>query len=229
MTLRLTALRHVYRSPAGDERPVLAIDHLELAAGSQALLRGVSGSGKTTLFNIVAGLLHPTAGQVAIADQDLYALGEAARDRFRARRIGYVFQNHHLLPHLTAHENVVMPLAFARALPRRAWAARADELLAAVGLAGEARYRPPQLSTGQRLRVAVARALANQPAVLLADEPTAALDADSAEQVMAFIQRTCAENHALLVVASHDPALSQRFPCTLHLRAGSLFHEAQPA
>jgi putative ABC transport system ATP-binding protein len=222
VTLRFQGLGHVFRSPAGESRRVLMIGDFQLEPGDQLLVRGVSGSGKTTLFNILAGLLRPTEGEVYYDHQALYALPEAARDRFRAGHIGYVFQNHLLLPYLSAVDNIVVPLAFARRYPARDWKPRAKTLLAQLGMADHLEYRPRALSTGQRLRVAIARALANSPAVLLADEPTAALDADAASQVMDLLQTTCREHQAILIVASHDPALSGRFAQVCDLRAGQL-------
>lgn len=222
MNVQLSGITHDYRAPSGEVRRVLDIPAWSLIEGAQILLRGVSGSGKTTLFNIMAGLLRPTAGSVLLGETDLYALAEAERDRFRAGEVGYVFQNHHLIGELTALENVVMPLAFAGQLPRARWKLTALDLLAHVGLADFARYRPRQLSTGQRLRVAVARALANRPRLLLADEPTAALDPDSGAAVVALLKSACAERSAVLVVASHDPAWSGEFAHHLDLRGGRL-------
>ncbi|GAB4527622.1 MAG: ABC transporter ATP-binding protein [Anaerolineae bacterium] len=222
MTIRFEQLTHIYKSPAAEPRKVLDIPEWRIAAGEQLLLRGVSGSGKTTLFNITAGLLRPTTGTVRFDDQSLYALPEAARDRFRARNIGYIFQTHYLLNTLTALENVVMPMAFGQAVPRGQWRARARDLLGQVGLGDHVDYRPAQMSTGQRMRVAVARALVNQPRLVLADEPTASLDEQSAQVVMALIQQTCRETNATLLVASHDPALQARFAQVVHLHAGEL-------
>ncbi len=220
--ISLHGLSHIYRSPAGDSRPVVQIDDWNLESGEQALLRGVSGSGKTTLLNILAGLLHPTGGVVCFGEQSLYALPEATRDHFRARNIGYIFQSHHLLAELTALENVVAPLAFAGQRPRGQWRGHALALLESVGLGDHADYRPRQLSTGQRLRVAVARALVNAPPLVLADEPTAALDAESSNAVMDLLQATCRAHNATLICASHDPAVEQRFDKVVYLRAGHL-------
>lgn len=220
MSVVIQNLSHTYHSAGLDPRPVLhPIPQLVLSPSEPILLRGISGSGKTTLFNILAGLMRPTQGEVFIEGQALYALREAQRDQFRAQRIGYVFQQHNLLPMLSALENVMMPLAFA-AVPLPARRARAHDLLAAVGLADQAHHRPAHLSTGQRLRVAVARALAASPRLLLADEPTAALDAESGAQVMDLLLRHAHDNNAILLVASHDPALSERFGRVLNIRAG---------
>ncbi|MCC6616850.1 MAG: ABC transporter ATP-binding protein [Anaerolineae bacterium] len=224
MNLRIEDLSHTY--PGAEARQVLCIDAWALKDGDQILLRGVSGSGKTTLFNIVSGLLHPTTGAVYYDDRPLYGLAEAARDRYRAQHIGYIFQNHNLIGALTALENVMMPLAFARTLTPAAQRKRAIELLEALELSDYIHTLPKRMSAGQRLRVAVARALANNPRVLLADEPTAALDEHSGEVVIDLLQSTCADSRAILIVASHDPALISRFHQRVDLHAGQL-HEAQ--
>ncbi len=211
MNLQFAELKHIYASPNAEPRPVLNIPDWEIQAGSQVLLKGVSGSGKTTLFNITAGLMKPTVGTVRFGEQALYNLPEAQRDRFRAQHIGYVFQNHYLLSNLTAIENVVMPLAFAGNIARRDWKPRAQAVLEKMGLADHLHYKPAKLSTGQRLRVAIARALVSEPTVLLADEPTAALDSESSEKTMDVVQTVCQAQGGILIVASHDPALDKRF------------------
>jgi ABC-type lipoprotein export system ATPase subunit len=220
VSLRVEGLTHSYKSP--ESRTILEIGDWTLSEADQILLRGVSGSGKTTLFNILAGLLRPTTGAVYYGKQSVYALSEEKRDRFRAQNIGYVFQNHHLIGSLSALENVVMPLAFAGVLSRSERQKRAADLLQQVGLGNYRNHPPRKLSTGQRLRVAIARALANNPRVLLADEPTAALDEQSGSIVMNLLQQTCRENSAILIVASHDPALFSRFAEVVDLRAGKL-------
>lgn len=227
MNIYFKNLGHTYVSPQGEARTVLHIPEWQIANGEQILLRGVSGSGKTTLFNIMAGLLAPTEGQIAYDSQDLYALSPKKRDRFRAQMIGYIFQNHYLISSMSALENVVMPMAFAGKYPRSQWRDRAMVLLDRMGLGDYMDYRPAQLSTGQRLRVAVARGLANMPPVLLCDEPTAALDPESAENVMNFIQETCVEEKTILVVASHDPALNERFDEVVYLKAGEISEEVR--
>lgn len=226
MDVQLQQLRHTYAAPGLEARTVLMIDDWQAAAGAQILLRGISGSGKTTLLNILAGLLPPTTGLVRCGGQSIYALPEDERDRLRATTIGYIFQMHHLAPTLSALENVEMPLIFGRKLNASARTARARELLDSVGLRDFHRHRPVQLSTGQRLRVAVARALAAQPALVLADEPTAALDAESSHAVMDLLQESCRRTGATLIVASHDPALAPRFDRVVDLRNGGL-HEVK--
>ena len=222
MDVLLQQLRHTYAAPGLEARTVLEIDAWQAASGAQILLRGISGSGKTTLLNILAGLLPPTTGLVRCGSQSIYTLHENERDRLRATTIGYIFQMHYLAPTLSALENVEMPLVFGRKLSARERTARARELLDSVGLGEFHRHRPVQLSTGQRLRVAVARALAAQPALVLADEPTAALDAESSQAVMDLLQESCRRANATLIVASHDPALAQRFDRVVDLHSGAL-------
>jgi len=224
VTIRLENLIHGYENIAQDEAPVVDIVEWEIQPGEHILLRGVSGSGKTTLFNIMTGLLLPASGTVWYDKTSLYSLAEAARDRFRARNIGYIFQNHFLLNTMTAIENVEMPMAAARVIPSAKWKKRAEELLAKVGLEHRIHYYPDQLSSGQRMRVAVARSLANYPNIVFADEPTASLDDIASETVMDLIQATCREKNAILIVASHDPTLIHRFQKIVNLRNGQLSH-----
>lgn len=219
MTLSVVDVTHRYAAMALELPAVLQNVSFDLTMGEQLLLRGISGSGKTTLFNILAGLLTPSHGTVTLADQSLYALSEAQRDHFRRNQIGYVFQTHHLLPILNAWENVAMPLAFGgeSTTTRKE---RAMSLLADVGLADFATHKPHQLSNGQRQRVAVARALSNQPHMILADEPTASLDAESGANVIDLLQQTCRNANTILLVASHDPLLFSRFVRTVDLEYG---------
>lgn len=229
MTLTYTQLSHSFKSPLGESRKVLDIPDWNIQPGQQILLRGVSGSGKTTLFNITAGLLKPSKGQVTFQGESLYALSEALRDRFRSRHIGYIFQAHYLLNTLTALENVIMPMAYARMVPRREWQKKALTLLDQMGLADFAHHRPAQLSTGQRMRIAVARGLINRPALVLADEPTASLDLDAAENIITLIQKNCQDSNAILIAASHDPALAPRFSIIANLDNGKVQLQEAPA
>lgn len=227
MNIRVEALHHTYTGHGIEARTVLDIDHWSLASGAQVLLRGVSGSGKTTLLNSLAGLLPPTRGQIWLNEQRIYSLPEAQRDRLRAQQIGYVFQIHLLVPTLSALENVEMPLVFAGVKASAQRRRQALELLAQVGLADFARHRPVQMSTGQRLRVAVARALVNRPALVLADEPTAALDSSAGRAVMDLMQQLCREQGATLLVASHDPALNPRFAQVITLHDGRIIEDTK--
>lgn len=222
MRIAIDQLRYTYSGAQLEERTVLEIPAWHVEPGAHLLLRGISGSGKTTLLNILAGLLPPTQGTVQLGSAYIYRLPEVERDRFRARHIGYVYQTHLLVSTLSAVENVEMPLLFAGGAGGRARRARAASLLQAVGMGAFMHHRPVQLSTGQRLRVAVARALVSKPQLLLADEPTAALDPESSTLVMDLLQARAREVGATLVVASHDPALEQRFDRTYDLRARQL-------
>ncbi|MCF3648905.1 ABC transporter ATP-binding protein [Synoicihabitans lomoniglobus] len=206
--LSLQNLRKSYRSPAGESTMVVNVGALTLAAGQQLALRGVSGSGKTTFLNLIAGILRADSGSVVIADTDMMALSESQRDRLRASSIGYVFQTFNLLQGYTALDNVKLGMAFG---PGGADRARAQALLERVGLGDRLHYRPRQLSTGQQQRVAVARALANRPKLVLADEPTGNLDPRTAGEVLRLIRDVCAENDAALLLVSHDDDVLAQF------------------
>jgi putative ABC transport system ATP-binding protein len=191
---------------------------LRLADGEQASLIGTSGSGKTTLLHIIAGILTPDAGQVSFEFDrgalNIAAMSEAQRDVFRGRYIGYIFQTHHLLPGFTAMENVLLGMSFTGRAHDPAWA---KQLLDEVGLSDRLHYKPEKLSVGQQQRVAVARALANRPKLVLADEPTGALDARNAQQVLELIRNLCREVGASLLLVSHDLNIAQQFERVLSL------------
>ena len=205
--LEATDLLKTYAAPDGTINTILDVPQFALEAGEQMALRGESGSGKTTLLNCLAGILKPDSGRVAIDGFDITVGGEARRDRIRGRHVGYVFQTFNLLHGLTAMENVVLAQMVGAGVDR-AWAA---QLLERVGLSDRLHYRPAQLSVGQQQRVAVARALANQPAVVLADEPTGNLDLVRAREAMELIREICRESDAALLVVSHSPAILEAF------------------
>ncbi|HVP27911.1 MAG TPA: ABC transporter ATP-binding protein [Myxococcota bacterium] len=198
--LEIAGLQKSFVDPEGGRRPVVDVPALRLAAGEQLALSGSSGSGKTTFLHLVAGILASDAGRILVSGQDMSAASEAQRDRIRARHVGYVFQAFHLLPGYTALENVALAMRFGRGVDLE----RARSLLARVGLRDHESYRPPQLSVGQQQRVAVARALANRPSLVLADEPTGSLDPANARSALALIRETCRENGAALLLVSHD-------------------------
>jgi ABC-type lipoprotein export system ATPase subunit len=228
MRAQISGLQHTYAARGLEDRAVLAIDEWDALPGSRWLLHGVSGSGKTTLLNVLAGLLPPTLGEVRLDGQSIYAESEAARDRRRASDIGYVYQVQLLVPILSALENVEMPLVYSDGLDAVGRRERAREMLAHVGLADFSAHRPAQLSMGQRLRVAVARALAVEPRLILADEPTASLDPEGAASIMQLLLDYSSEHDATLLVASHDPALDVHFEHRLSLVDGHLV-ETGPA
>ncbi|MGI9015321.1 MAG: ABC transporter ATP-binding protein [Phycisphaerales bacterium] len=194
---------------AGEDGWVIAIDHLTVAPAEQLLLRGGSGSGKSTLLQLIAGLIDPHYGSIRIDGTAMHDLRGAARDRFRGRNIGMIFQTFNLLHGFSAAENVMAALMFTDQ-PRSEHRARALGLLQSLGIDGADRD-PQQMSVGQQQRVAVARAVAARPVLLLADEPTASLDPENATAAMDLIQSMARETQAALVCVSHDPAMAQRF------------------
>ena len=175
-----------------------------------AALQGPSGSGKSTLLNILGALMRPSEGVHHMLDTDLTHAGDAELTRFRNRNIGFVFQFHHLLPDLTAEENVMMPAASAAGRETAAMRRRARELLDAVGLSDRRTYRPAAMSGGQRQRVAVARALINEPALVLADEPTGNLDRESAGHVMDLLERINRDTGTSFLISTHDERVAAR-------------------
>lgn len=196
-------------------RPPLRFEDRVLPAGAQALLLGPSGSGKSTLLNLIAGLQRPTRGALRIEGAPISQWGEAQRDRFRGQRIGIVFQRLHLIPALTLLQNLLLAQTCAGGAPDRE---RARDLLAALGLDRLAQARPHQLSGGQQQRAALARALINRPALVLADEPTASLDDASATAVLDLLCSEAARAGAALLVATHDARAKARFTERWELR-----------
>ena len=214
--LRIEGLVKRFRDPDGDVRTFVDLPSLDLAPGEALAVAGESGTGKTTLLHLIAGILAADEGTIEIAGEAMTGRSEAARDRLRARTIGYVFQTFNLLPTMTALENVELAMTFR---PRRgvspALAARAA--LERVGLADRARHRPHQLSVGQQQRVAIARALAGRPALVLADEPTSNLDEANGRACLALLREFSTECGAALLVVSHDASVLAEFPRTLRL------------
>ena len=206
--IQLDGVQKAFLTPAGEIVPILDVDRFEFAAGEQVALEGHSGSGKTTLLNVIAGIMRPDAGSVVLDGVDLSRLPEAARDRVRADRLGLVFQQFNLLPGFTAIENVLVAMAFSSVRPDRS---RAEALLASVGLAHRLSHKPAALSVGEQQRVAVARALANRPRVILADEPTASIDPGHQQQVVDLLKQTCEQENVALVVVTHTPEVAAQF------------------
>jgi putative ABC transport system ATP-binding protein len=189
--------------------PALADVSVTVAAGEVAAIMGPSGSGKSTLLNLIAGLDRPTSGTVTVAGQRIDTMGESALARFRARHVGIIFQFFNLLDDLTVADNVLLPAQLAGASRRRA-RARAAELLERLGLEGHRDTYPARLSGGQRQRVAIARALVNSPELLLADEPTGALDTATGQEIGRLLSELNAAGQTLVIV-THDPALAARY------------------
>ncbi|MCM8528640.1 MAG: ABC transporter ATP-binding protein [Lentisphaeraceae bacterium] len=205
--LKISGLKKSYKSPDGQQSQVINIPSFELAASAEAALIGRSGTGKSTFLNIICGILKPDAGEVQIKGTSITSLKESAKDRFRAKHIGYIFQTFNLLQNFTALENILIGMRFAGKVDRQ----KAEEILTKVGLADRMNYKPSQLSTGQQQRVAVARALVNQPELVIADEPTGNLDPEHAARAMDLIRELCREKKASLLVVSHDKELISTF------------------
>lgn len=212
--LELIQLQKQYRDPDGGMLQVVSVPHFELADKQHIALRGPSGTGKTTLLHLIAGIVTPDSGKVLLNGTDVAKLGEAQRDIFRGQHVGCIFQQHHLLDGFTALENVMLGMSFAGRTVDRSFA---EHLLDEVGMSARLKYQPTTLSIGQRQRVAVARALANKPSLVLADEPTGALDPKNAAAVAELIARLCNENDAMLLLVSHDEAIVQRFGTVVNL------------
>jgi ABC-type lipoprotein export system ATPase subunit len=202
--LRLEAISRTYHGANGPVRALQEVS-LELTPGSFLAVQGPSGCGKTTLLLTAGGLLRPDSGRVVLLDRDIYALSHDERARFRGAHIGFVFQQFHLIPYLSVLDNVCAP---ALAVPRKDAIARAEQLLEHFGLGHRRHHVPAELSTGERQRTALARALFNQPKVLLADEPTGNLDADNGRRVLEYMAEFAQGGGAVLLV-THDPAAAK--------------------
>jgi len=208
MSLVLKDVKKTYREPDGRPLPILDVSSFALESGEQAALLGPSGGGKTTLLNVIAGITVPDDGSVTIDGIDIVRLPEAGRDRFRAQRIGFVFQTFNLLPAFSALENVLLGMSFSgKRVDRR----RALELLDQVGLGHRLDHRPARLSVGEQQRVAVARALANRPSLLLADEPTANVDVKNQQTILELIVGACREHNVSLLMVTHSLEVAGRF------------------
>jgi putative ABC transport system ATP-binding protein len=190
----------------------------DMSQDELALLVGPSGSGKTTLLNLIAALARPDRGKIIVGDLEITSLSRSAAARFRNERVGFIFQSYNLLPQLTALENVILPMLPKRRSDRR----RAAELLDAVGLNDRGSHRPSELSGGEQQRVAIARALANDPALILADEPTGNLDDDNARKIAELLSRTCRERGKSLILVTHDWQMIRPVDRVFDMRDGSL-------
>lgn len=203
-------------SSAAETLHVLQDVDLEMSAGQNVSIVGPSGCGKSTLLYILGTLDQPTSGQVTLNSVDPFSLAPGDLAHFRSRSIGFVFQDHHLLPQLSVSENVLLP-ALANGTPSQEQADRARELIDAVGLADRQRHLPGQLSGGERQRVAVARALLNRPLLLLADEPTGNLDEANTQRIAELLFELPRRDGAMLVVVTHSPWLAAQAQRQLHL------------
>jgi ABC-type lipoprotein export system ATPase subunit len=206
--LSIEKLKKSYIEPNGHVLPVLDIPRYQLEAGEQAALIGKSGCGKTTLLHIIAGITSVDSGSVMLDGIDLAKRSEPIRDRIRADKVGYVFQTFNLLPGFTALENIMLGMTFGR---RKRDPGRAKHLLERVGLAHRASHKPNALSVGEQQRVAVARALANRPKLILADEPTANVDPANQDSIIELIRTSCSEEGASLILVTHSMEVADQF------------------
>ena len=212
----------VYEMP-GEALRVLDGVNLALEAGDSAAVVGPSGSGKTTLLNLLGALDHPTSGRIEIDGRDIAGLSAEEAARFRNRHLGFVFQHHHLLPQCTVLENVLIPrLAGGWEESAEETGQRARDLLEEVGLAERLGHFPWQLSGGERLRTALARALVNQPRLVLADEPTGSLDAETTAKVAELLQDLNRRKGVTLVVVTHNTTLARSMQSYYEIRGGKL-------
>lgn len=218
--IKVKKVTKVYRN-GSQELVALSDVDLDLAAGEDMAIIGPSGSGKTTLLQIIGGLSQATSGEVGINGQDLNKMNDNELSYFRNKSIGFVFQFFNLQDYLTAKENVMLPMVFADMNTYKA-SAKAEQLLERVGLAARKDYYPRQLSGGEMQRVAIARSLANDPQLILADEPTANLDKDSAKNVIDLFKEIAEKQGVSVVVITHDPNISALFKRTVHIQNGKL-------
>jgi putative ABC transport system ATP-binding protein len=215
---------HKYFRRGSERLDVLNDLTLEVPEGEFLGLMGPSGSGKTTLLNLIAGLDTPSAGEVWVGDQEISAMSEGQLARWRTRNIGFIFQFYHLLPVLTAYENVELPLLLLKlsAAQRRQQVMTALEL---VGLADRIDHRPGQLSGGQQQRVGIARAIVTDPTLIVADEPTGDLDAKSAEEILNLLGELRKSLRKTILLVTHDPRAAARADRLLHLEKGQLVEQ----
>jgi putative ABC transport system ATP-binding protein len=219
----LVTLRNLSKSFRRDSQSIAVFDgiNLEFAAGSFTVLMGPSGSGKSTLLNLLAGLDRPTAGTVVVGDAEVSSMSLGRLAEWRSRHVGFVFQSYNLLPVLTAYQNVELPLL----LTRLSKAERREHVMTALGMVGltdRAEHFPRQMSGGQEQRAAIARAIVSDPTIILLDEPTGQLDAKSAAEILALLQRLNREFRKTIIMVTHDPHAAAAAGAVLHLDKGVL-------
>ncbi len=206
--LKLENIKKSYVQPNGERVQILDVPSFEVGSGEQLALIGPSGCGKTTLLHIIAGITKPDSGNVILDGVEITKYPEAGRDRIRADKLGYVFQTFNLLAGFSALENVLLGMTFAR---KKYSVSRAKQLLDRVGLSHRSGNKPSAMSVGEQQRVAVARALANLPAVLLADEPTANVDPQNQRQIVELIRDTCRDENIALIMVTHSMEVANQF------------------
>jgi putative ABC transport system ATP-binding protein len=206
--LLLEGVKKSYVEPNGEVLPILDIPRFQVETGEQMVLVGPSGCGKSTLLHVIAGISRADSGKIYLDGVEISHYSEAGRDRIRAAKIGYVFQTFNLLPGFTAFENVMLGMTFTRGRRDPQWA---RQLLDRVGLSHRKHHKPKAMSVGEQQRVAVARALANRPCLLLADEPTANVDPANQQHIIDLIRATCREGDVSLVLVTHSTEVAGQF------------------
>ncbi|MEX2218311.1 MAG: ABC transporter ATP-binding protein [Phycisphaerales bacterium] len=225
--IQLRDIYKIYR--AGElETPVLRGITAEIERGELVALMGASGSGKTTLMNILGCLDRPTSGEYWFENEEISRLSSDQRAELRSRRIGFVFQSFNLLPRTTALENVLMPVTYSTAATEREARARAERLLERVGLKDRMTFHPSKLSGGMQQRVAIARSLINGPSLLLADEPTGALDTKTSQEILAMIKQLNEEDALTVVIVTHDPGVAAHARRIIRISDGRIVNGDQP-
>lgn len=222
--IRCRGVSKTYRKGAMSVTPLSSLD-LDVPRGTFLALMGPSGSGKTTLLNLLAGIDSPTAGSLQVGGVDIARLRRGQLTKWRASHVGYIFQLYHLVPILSAFENVELPLLLAR-ISRKERHRQVRLALELVGLGDRADHRPSELSGGQEQRVAIARAVVANPALLVADEPTGDLDRDSAAQILALLRELVRDHGKTIVMVTHDPRAAAAADTVLHLEKGRLVEAA---
>ncbi len=215
----------VYRLGEGVEVPALRGVSLKIDKGEFVSVQGPSGSGKTTLLNMIGGLDKPTKGRVIIDGVDITNLGEKELAHFRREKIGFIFQTYNLVPLLTALENVELPMMLSGKFSESEVRRRAEELLALVGLEERMHHRPTQLSGGEQQRVAIARALANEPAIILADEPTGNLDQVSGQRIINLMKNLNETLNQTFIIVTHDPMVAEQTERKFYLVDGKIYNK----
>ncbi len=205
--LKITNLRKTFKNADGEVSDVINIPDFSLQQNYQLAVSGKSGSGKSTFLNLIAGIISQDSGEIFFKEEKISSLSESKRDAFRSKNIGYVFQTFNLLQGFTAIENVMLGMMFANNLDRK----KAEALLNKVGLSKKMNNKPSELSVGEQQRVAIARAVANSPKLILADEPTANLDAKNGELAIDLIKNICEENKISLLLVSHETDIINKF------------------
>jgi putative ABC transport system ATP-binding protein len=224
--IRCRGLSKTYHKGSTSVTPLEALD-LEVARGEFLALMGPSGSGKTTLLNLIAGIDHPSAGELWVGEHDLATLTRGQLTSWRARHCGYIFQLYHLVPILTAFENVELPLLLNAELSRDERRAKVNAALDLVGLADRMDHRPSELSGGQEQRVAIARAIVTDPELLVADEPTGDLDRESATAILQLMRELSTDFGKTIVMVTHDAVAAEAASRTLHLEKGQLIEQGR--